>query len=99
MNRLTQLVLHLPVRDSSGAFRAYRASKLRDVQLDRVQARGYAYLEEMLCRLQQASATFTEVPIVFHQRRAGASKINVAEAIGKFRTLSRLAIRPKRPRG
>jgi dolichol-phosphate mannosyltransferase len=93
MNHLSRRLLRLRVRDSSGAFRAYRVSKLRQVDMDRIRAQGYAYLEEILWHLDRAGATFAEVPITFHQRRAGQSKVNVAEATAKVSTLLRLAIR------
>ena len=57
MNRLSRLLLRLPVRDSSGAFRAYRVEKLRDVDLSRVQSTGYAYLEELIWLLSRAGAS------------------------------------------
>jgi dolichol-phosphate mannosyltransferase len=91
MNRLSWLMLRLPVRDSSGAFRAYRTSALRKIDLVNVQASGYSYLEEILWHLHRAGAVFREVPITFRERRAGKSKINISEAAGKFRTLLRLA--------
>ena len=91
MNTLTGVMLRLPIRDTSGAFRAYRVAALRSIDLSQVQAAGYSYLEEILWRLHRAGATFTEVPITFHQRRAGASKINFREAVGKLSTLLRLA--------
>jgi dolichol-phosphate mannosyltransferase len=90
VNRLSLVLLRLPVRDSSGAFRAYRVAKLRDVGRDNIQASGYAYLEEILWHLHRAGATFTEVPITFHERRAGRSKINLREAFSKLTTLLRL---------
>jgi dolichol-phosphate mannosyltransferase len=92
INTLSRCLLRLPVRDSSGAFRAYRASKLRDVSLDCIHAQGYAYVEEILWHLHRTGACFAEVPITFQQRRAGASKINLREAGAKVRTLLRLAI-------
>jgi dolichol-phosphate mannosyltransferase len=93
MNRLSRSMLRLPVRDSSGAFRAYRTSALRQIELASIQATGYAYLEEILWLLHRAGATFTEVPITFHERRAGRSKINFSEALAKFTTLARLRFR------
>ena len=93
VNRLSHLLLRLPVRDASGAFRAYRVAKLRDFGLDNIQASGYAYLEEILWHLHRAGATFAEVPITFHERRAGRSKITVREAASKLTTLLRLASR------
>ena len=98
MNRLSRLMLRLPVRDSSGAFRAYRASALRKIDLATIHATGYSYLEEILWQLHRAGATFAEVPITFHERRAGTSKISFAEAAAKLSTLFRLACFPPRRR-
>jgi dolichol-phosphate mannosyltransferase len=94
VNGLSRIMLRMPVRDSSGAFRAYRVSKLRELDLDDVRAEGYAYLEEILWHLRRLGASFVEVPITFHQRRAGKSKINLHEAGAKLATLLRLARRP-----
>ena len=91
VNGLSGVLLRLPVRDTSGAFRAYRVAKLREIDLSKIQATGYAYLEEILWQLHQAGAAFAEVPIMFHQRRAGESKVNVREAAAKIQTLLRLA--------
>jgi dolichol-phosphate mannosyltransferase len=91
INHLSRLLLRLPVHDSSGAFRAYRVEKLREVDLSQIQSTGYAYLEELIWLLSRAGATFTEVPITFHQRRAGQSKIHLGEAAAKIATFARLA--------
>ncbi|HVT29325.1 MAG TPA: polyprenol monophosphomannose synthase [Lacipirellulaceae bacterium] len=91
VNTLTRLLLRLPIRDTSGAFRAYRSAALRKLDLAQIRSAGYAYLEEILWRLHRAGASFVEVPITFHQRRAGKSKINSWEAIGKAKTLLRIA--------
>jgi dolichol-phosphate mannosyltransferase len=93
VNCLSRALLRLPVRDSSGAFRAYRVDKLKAVGIDNIQADGYAYLEEILWHLQRSGAAFVEVPITFHERRAGRSKINLREAVAKLTTLLRLAVR------
>ncbi|MFO0791867.1 MAG: polyprenol monophosphomannose synthase [Pirellulales bacterium] len=91
MNGLSRLILRLPVHDSSGAFRAYRVDALRRIALDKVQATGYAYLEEIVWHLRRVGVTFVETPITFHERRAGRSKINIGEAVAKALTLVRLA--------
>ncbi len=93
VNGLTRLLLCLPVHDSSGAFRAYRVAKLRQIDLSLIQSSGYAYLEEILWHLHRAQATFVEVPIMFRERRAGRSKIDLSQAISKILTLGRLATR------
>jgi len=92
VNGLSGILLRLPVRDTSGAFRAYRIAKLREIHIDDIHSNGYAYLEEILWHLHRAGAAFAEVPITFHERRAGQSKINLREAAGKMATLLRLTV-------
>ena len=91
INTLTRVLLRLPVRDTSGAFRVYRVAKLREIDLANIQARGYAYFEEILWHLHRVGASFAEVPITFRERRAGVSKISAREAAAKLGTLLRLA--------
>jgi dolichol-phosphate mannosyltransferase len=94
VNGLTRLLLQIPVRDASGAFRAYRVEKLREVLLEDIRATGYAYLEELLWHLHRVGAVFVEVPITFHERRAGQSKVSLGEVGGKLGTLIRLSKPP-----
>jgi dolichol-phosphate mannosyltransferase len=90
MNGLSRLMLRLPVRDSSGAFRTYRLAALRVIDLDSIRSTGYSYLEEILWYLHRSGAKLVEVPITFRERRAGRSKINTREAVDKLLTLLRL---------
>jgi dolichol-phosphate mannosyltransferase len=92
MNWLSGLMLRLPIRDASGAFRAYRLATLKKIDLDAIHSAGYSYLEEILWHLHRAGATFVEVPITFRERRAGRSKINAREAVDKISTLLRLSM-------
>jgi dolichol-phosphate mannosyltransferase len=91
INFATRLLLGMPVRDASGACRAYRTEMLRRVDFTQLSATGYAYLEEILWRLSRLGARFAEVPIAFTDRRAGASKVHAGEALGKARVLVRSA--------
>ncbi|HEY4232256.1 MAG TPA: polyprenol monophosphomannose synthase [Lacipirellulaceae bacterium] len=91
MNTFSHALLHLPVQDSSGAFRAYRVATLQKLNLDEIKSTGYAYLEEILCHLHRMGARFTEVPITFRDRRGGRSKSGLRIAKDKLRTVLRLA--------
>lgn len=93
INQLSRALLRLPIQDTSGAFRAYRVAKLREIRTESIQSAGYAYLEEILWHLARVNAVFAEIPITFKRRRAGRSKINAREAAGKLRTLLRLTAR------
>jgi dolichol-phosphate mannosyltransferase len=76
-------VLGLPVRDVTGGFKCFRADALRRLRLDAIGASGYAFQVEMNYRCYQAGMRIREIPIVFPDRVAGASKMSrriVAEA-------------------
>ena len=55
-----------------------------------IESQGYGYIEEVLWHLHRLGARFTEVPIVFTDRRAGHSKINTSEAWAAFWVILRL---------
>ena len=78
-----RLVLGLPIRDLTGGFKCFRREVLEAIDLDSVGSRGYAFQVELTYRAVELGFTVTEVPIVFRERRAGASKMSrsiVAEA-------------------
>ena len=80
VNRYARWWLRLRASDISGAFRCYRSSMLRRIDLDAIRARGFAFEEEILWRLQRHGARCGETPIVFVDRQRGQSKVNVREA-------------------
>ena len=96
INWYSRAVLRLPVRDTSGAFRAYRGELLARINWDAVVSRGYSVQEELLYHCLKAGATFREVPITFTERAAGASKIHVREGLSALRILWSLRRSPRR---
>jgi dolichol-phosphate mannosyltransferase len=80
INLMVRFLLRMPARDASGAYRCYRVSKLRETALDRVISRGYSFQQEVLYRCRKAGSRLGETPIIFEDRRAGASKVNLREA-------------------
>ncbi len=91
-NTVARLALGLHSHDCTGGFRAYRLHLLRSLRLDDIRADGYSYLVEMLFRCQAAGARIGEVPIVFEDRRRGASKISQKEIVKAMGTVARLAL-------
>jgi dolichol-phosphate mannosyltransferase len=81
VNSMARLLMRIPARDTSGAFRCYRVAKLRQVALDKIVSRGYSFQEEVLYRCRLAGCRMGEIPIIFADRRAGASKVNACEAV------------------
>jgi dolichol-phosphate mannosyltransferase len=93
INVFVRLVLRIPARDASGAFRCYRVSKLRTARLDRVRSRGYSFQQEVLFRCHMAGCRIGETPILFENRKAGLSKVNLRESVRSLSMLGWLGIR------
>ncbi len=81
INGYARLLLGLRSKDNSGAFRCYRVSKLAEIDLDRVRSRGYSFQEEILFWCQTVGCRIGETPILFENRRAGSSKLDMREAV------------------
>jgi dolichol-phosphate mannosyltransferase len=92
INFYARLLLRLRTSDNSGSYRCYRISKLREIDLDRVRARGYAFQEEILYRCRRVGCTFEESAIVFEDRRYGSSKIDWRESVSALWVIFRLGI-------
>lgn len=75
-NQYATTLLRLPLSDATSGYRAYRASALRAVDLDRVRANGYGFLIEMAYRVTQSGGRLAEVPIVFVDRERDGSKMS-----------------------
>jgi len=81
VNAMVRFLFRMPVQDASGSFRCFRIAKLRTVPLERVRSRGYSFQQEVLYRCHRAGCKLGETPIIFENRRAGASKVNGREAL------------------
>lgn len=93
VNWLVRFLLRTPAQDASGAFRCYRVALLQRVPLHRICSRGYSFQQEVLFRCYKAGARIGEYPIVFENRRAGASKVNTREALRSISMLLYLGVR------
>lgn len=91
INGTTRWALGLKLQDMSGSFRCYRVSKLAELDFGRIEARGYAVLQELLFRLHRQGCRMVEVPITFKDREAGESKINWREAVAALGMIFRLS--------
>jgi dolichol-phosphate mannosyltransferase len=78
-NRYTRMLLRMPVRDCTSGFRCYSRAVIEAIDPFSVRASGYSFLEQILWRVHRAGFTIREIPIVFEDRRFGATKIHPAE--------------------
>lgn len=79
--RYAAFALHIPVRDATSGFRAYRAEALRSARYEHTLANGYGFQIELAYRLVQLGAKVVELPIVFTDRVRGISKMSLWIAV------------------
>lgn len=68
--------LGVEIRDLTGGFKCYRREVLEAIRTDSVGALGYAFQVETTYRAILAGFRVIEVPIIFHDRRVGESKMS-----------------------
>lgn len=91
-NLYTRMLLGMPVHDATAGFRAYRASALETIGLDRVASEGYCFQVDLTVRAVRAGLTVKEVPITFVERELGASKMSPDIARESLRRITRWGI-------
>jgi dolichol-phosphate mannosyltransferase len=74
-------ILGVQVKDLTGGYRCIRREVLEQVELQTLRSQGYVFNIELTFRALRAGFKVTEVPIVFHDRAIGESKISLSIAI------------------
>jgi glycosyltransferase involved in cell wall biosynthesis len=90
-NAFAKMMLGLKARDCTAGFRCYRREVLVGINLDTLFSNGYSFLIEMLYRVERRHCRVGEVPILFEDRRLGASKISKQEIFRAMYTVVRLS--------
>jgi glycosyltransferase involved in cell wall biosynthesis len=97
-NAFARTLLGLKAHDTTAGFRCYRQDVLASVDLDNIFSDGYSFLMEMLYKVQRKGWRIGEVPIVFHNRQQGVSKISRNEIYKALYTVLRLFVSRLSPR-
>jgi len=91
VNLLSRALMGLPLKDVTGAYRAYRLEKIRKINFDNFISKGYSFQEEMAFRCKLAGCRMVEVPITFRNRERGTSKVSPGEMFTSLASLARIA--------
>jgi len=75
-NLYVRFLLGMPISDATGGFRAYRASTLRALDLQKVASQGYCFQVDLAWRATRTGLRVVEVPIAFVERTIGDSKMS-----------------------
>ena len=88
-----QIILGVRVRDLTGGFKCFRREVLESLPLPDVGTDGYGFQIEMTYRALKAGFRVKEVPILFRDRRVGASKMSARIAVEAFWKVPALRLR------
>lgn len=72
----TRLITWMPVKDTTAGFVCYSKKVLQTIDLDKISFLGYAFQIEMKFASWKLGFKIVEVPIVFIDRKLGASKMH-----------------------
>ncbi len=92
-NALSRFLVGLPVTDCTAGFRAWDSRLLKRIDLTRLGVSGYAFQLSILYQAVSLGARVREIPVTFHERREGASKLGWKDVGEFFFTSLRLAMR------
>ena len=83
-NFYSKVITGMSLFDSTGGYKSWSKKALQSIDLSRVKSQGYSFQIEMNFRAWCNGFTIKEIPIVFHDRTVGESKMSkniVLEAI------------------
>jgi dolichol-phosphate mannosyltransferase len=92
-----KLLLGLALTDATSGFRCYRRAVLETIPLQSIHSGGYAFQIEMAWRAWILGFAAVEVPIVFTERREGASKMSRGIVVEALARVLGWALRFRRP--
>lgn len=87
--------LRVPVRDLTSGLKCFTAEALHAIDYASVRCDGYAFQVELTNRALRRGLRVAEVPIVFHQRREGQSKMTWRIALEAALMVPRLRADPQ----
>ncbi len=79
-----KLVSGIKVNDPTSGYRLFRREVVEAMNLDDMISTGPSIVQEMLYQALGAGFTYTEVPIIFSDRRAGEAKFNWKIGVAGF---------------
>ncbi|EPR79381.1 Dolichol-phosphate mannosyltransferase [Spraguea lophii 42_110] len=83
-NNLAQIITGVEVTDLTNSYRMYRRNVLENLEIS---SNGFSFQMEAIVRAYKKKYKIMEVPIIFHERKSGKSKMGIIEIIRFIQSL------------
>ncbi|MEK7630477.1 MAG: polyprenol monophosphomannose synthase [Patescibacteria group bacterium] len=91
-NLYARTMLGLPYHDITSGFKCFRREALATISFDRFISVGYVFQVETIYRAHRLGLRITEMPIIFHKREAGRSKLTLHIVFESFWKIFKLRL-------
>lgn len=92
-NYYSRLFLGSTITDYTGGFNMYKASLLREIDVDTLSSSGYGFLIELKYKALSHAKKTAQVPIIFLDRQHGSSKIPKSTIFANFILVPKIRFR------
>lgn len=83
-NIYARVVLGIPIHDLTGGFKCWSREALEKINLDSLSSLGYNFQIETTYKAYRLGYKIREIPIIFEERKTGASKFNLGIILESF---------------
>jgi dolichol-phosphate mannosyltransferase len=70
-----RMITGMKIMDTTAGFKCYKREVLEKIRLDKIKSKGYGFQIEMKFKTWKLGYKIVEVPIIFTDRKLGASKM------------------------
>ncbi len=92
-NLYISLILGLKVRDCNSGFRCFKREVLEKINLEKLESKGPAIVQEVLFKAHLKGFRIKEIPITFVNRTKGNSKLGIPQLIAGYFMVLKLKIK------
>ena len=92
-NKYVKLLTRLRINDSTSGYKCIKTQVLKEIDLDKVQSQGYSFQIEINFLAFYKGFRLKEIPIVFHDRTIGESKMSKAIVLEAILMVPKLALK------
>ena len=71
-----RIITGMKIMDTTAGFKCYKRKVLENIRLDKIKSKGYGFQIEMKFKTWRLGYKIVEVPIIFTDRKLGASKMS-----------------------